>query len=522
MKDRIIIFDTTLRDGEQSPGATLNLEEKIRIARQLVRLGVDVIEAGFPIASEGDLEAVRAVGRAVRGVQVSALARCLDKDIEAAVKALATAERPRIHLFLATSKIHREFKLQKPQEEIVRWAVRSVEMARKHFSDIEFSPEDASRTEREFLAEVVEAVIAAGATTVNIPDTVGYSTPEEFGGLIRYLGEKVPNLGRAVISVHCHNDLGLAVANSLAAVRNGARQVECTVNGLGERAGNASLEEIVMALKVRRDFFGFATGVDTRQIFKTSRLVSHLTGIAVQRNKAIVGENAFAHEAGIHQDGVLKEPSTYEIMRPADVGVPRSTMVLGKHSGRHAFKEKVRSLGYQLEGKELDGAFSRFKALSDKKKAVFDEDIAALLDEQIASAPELFVLDYLNVTSGTQTVPTATVRLTSAGKVHQDASTGDGPVDAACKAIDRITGIKGELVEYGLRAVTGGKDALGEVTVQVRSGKRLVPGRASSTDIIEASVKAYLAAVNRLAIQAAGSRSGKRVVGKNKRVDGQV
>jgi 2-isopropylmalate synthase len=510
MKDRIIIFDTTLRDGEQSPGATLNLREKIRIARQLVRLGVDVIEAGFPIASEGDLEAVRAVGKAVRGVTVCALARCLDKDIEAAMKALETAERPRLHLFLATSKIHREFKLQKPQEEIVRWAVRSVETVKKHFTDIEFSPEDASRTEREFLAEVVEAVIAAGVTTVNIPDTVGYSTPEEFGGLIRYLKEKVSNIGRAVISVHCHNDLGLGVANSLAAVRNGARQIECTINGLGERAGNASLEEIVMALRVRKDFFGFTFGVDTRQIFKTSRLVSHLTGIAVQRNKAIVGENAFAHEAGIHQDGVLKEPSTYEIMKPADVGVPRSTMVLGKHSGRHAFKEKVHALGYQLDGKELEEAFARFKTLSDKKKVVFDEDIEALVDEQIASAPELFVLDYLNVTSGTQTVPTATVRLKRGKKIRQDASTGDGPVHAACKAIDRITGIKGELVEYGLRAVTGGKDALGEVTVQVRSGKRLVTGRASSTDIIEASVKAYLSAVNRLALKPKVSRRGKR------------
>ncbi|MCX6349054.1 MAG: 2-isopropylmalate synthase [Candidatus Aureabacteria bacterium] len=510
MKDKVIIFDTTLRDGEQSPGATLNLREKIRIARQLVRLGVDVIEAGFPISSEGDLEAVRAVGKAVRGVTISALARCLDKDIEAALKALATADRPRIHLFLATSKIHREFKLQKPKEEIVRWAVRAVEMAKKHISEVEFTPEDASRTEREFLAEVVAAVIAAGVTIVNIPDTVGYSTPEEFGGIIRYLKETVPNIGRAVISVHCHNDLGLAVANSLFAVRNGARQIECTINGLGERAGNASLEEIVMALKVRKDFFGFATGIDTRQIFKTSRLVSHLTGIAVQRNKAIVGENAFAHEAGIHQDGVLKEPSTYEIMKPSDVGVPRSTMVLGKHSGRHAFKEKVRALGYQLNDKELEEAFARFKTLSDKKKRVFDEDIEALVDEQIASAPELFVLDYLNVTSGTQTVPTATVRLKSGDKICQDASTGDGPVDAACKAIDRITGIKGELVEYNLRAVTGGKDALGEVTVQVRSGKRSVTGRGSSTDIIEASVKAYLSAVNRLALKhPVGDRRGK-------------
>lgn len=499
MKNKIIIFDTTLRDGEQSPGASLTIREKLRIARQLVKLGVDVIEAGFPIASEGDFESVRSVARQVREVVVAGLARCLDKDIEAAFRALEEAEKPRLHVFLATSKIHREFKLRKAKEEIIKQAVKSVKLAKKHIDDVEFSPEDASRTEPAFLAKVVEAVISAGAGTVNIPDTVGYSTPEEFGRLIRYLRENVSNIDRAVISAHCHNDLGLAVANSLSAVRNGARQVECTINGLGERAGNASLEEIVMALKVRQDFLGVTTGINTRQIYKTSRLVSHLTGIPVQRNKAIVGENAFAHEAGIHQDGILKERTTYEIMRPQDVGVPKSRLVLGKHSGRHAFKDKLRGLGYDLSENEVDTAFSKFKQLADKKKCVFDEDIEALVDEQITSIPQVFVLDYFNVTSGTRTIPTATVRLRKGKKILQDASCGDGPVDAACKAIDRITGIKGELSDYELRAVTGGKDALGEVTVRVKSGKRIVTGRASSTDIIEASVKAYLNGINKLA-----------------------
>jgi len=513
MKNRIIIFDTTLRDGEQSPGASLTIREKLRIARQLEKLGVDVVEAGFPAASEGDFEAVSRVVRQVKEVAVAGLARCLDKDIEAAFRALEKARRPRLHVFLATSKIHREFKLRKAKEEIIKQAVKSVRLAKKYIGDVEFSPEDASRTELNFLARVVEAVIAAGAKTVNIPDTVGYSLPEEFGGIIRYLRENVPNIDRAVISVHCHNDLGLAVANSLSAVRNGARQVECTVNGLGERAGNASLEEIVMALKVRKDYWGVSTGINARQIYKTSRLVSHLTGISVQRNKAIVGENAFAHEAGIHQDGILKERTTYEIMSPRDVGVPKSQLVLGKHSGRHAFREKLKSLGYELSPKEIDEAFTKFKLLADKKKRVFDDDIAILVDEQITSVPEIYSLEYLNVTSGTQTVPTATVRLRKGDKVFQDASCGDGPVDAACRAIDRITGLKGELSDYELKAVTGGKDALGEVTVRVKSRKRIVTGRGSSTDIIEASVKAYLNGINKLA---ARKRSTSRTASRKK------
>lgn len=503
MKNRIYIFDTTLRDGEQSPGASLTVREKLRIGRQLVRLGVDIVEAGFPIASEGDFEAVSAVARALKGVSVAGLARCLKKDIETAAKALEKAESPRIHTFLATSKIHRDFKLKKSKAEIVRQAVRGVETARRYVETVEFSAEDAARTELPFLAEVTAAVIAAGASTVNIPDTVGYSTPEEFGAIIRYLFENVTDISRAVISVHCHNDLGLAVANSLSAVRHGARQVECCVNGLGERAGNASLEEIVMALKVRKDFWKVATGINTRQIYKTSRLVSHLTGIPVQRNKAIVGENAFAHEAGIHQDGVLKERTTYEIMRPRDVGVPKSLLVLGKHSGRHAFGDRLKSLGYQLAPQELERSFERFKALADKKKHVFDEDLESLVDEQLTRPPAVYGLDYLHVSSGTGAVPTATVRLKKGEELLQEASTGDGPVDAACRAIDRITGIECEIQKYELRGVTGGKDALGEVVVTVRSGRRLVNGRASSTDIIEASVKAYLNAVNRLAARLA-------------------
>ncbi len=509
-KRKVLIFDTTLRDGEQSPGASLTIREKLRIARQLVKLGVDCIEAGFPAASEGDRRAVAAVAAEIKDTGVAALARCLPGDIETAARALAKAARPRIHVFLATSRIHREFKLGKAKEEIVRQAAASVRTARKYFDEVEFSPEDASRTELNFLAEVVGEVIAAGAGTVNIPDTVGYSTPEEYGGIISYLKENVPDISRAVISVHCHNDLGLAVANSLSAVRAGAGQVECTINGLGERAGNASLEEIVMAMKVRKDFWGVTTGINTRQIFKTSRLVSHLTGIAVQRNKAIVGENAFAHEAGIHQDGVLKERTTYEIMRPRDVGVPRSRLVLGKHSGRHAFRDRLQDMGYRLSDGEIELAFEKFKRLADKKKHVFDEDIEVIVDEQIQAVPEVFSLVYLNVTTGNTTVPTATVRLKKGDKVMQDAACGDGPVDAACKAVDRITGVRGEMKEYELKAVTGGKDALGEVTVRVKVGGRLRAGRASSTDIIEASVKAYLNAINRLVGRNRPRASGKK------------
>ena len=502
-KDQVLIFDTTLRDGEQSPGATLNRDEKLQVARALARLKVDVIEAGFPIASPGDHDAVKAVAEELDGPIVAGLARCLEKDVEAAASAVVNARRPRIHVFLATSKIHREFKLRKAQSEILRQSVEGVKMALAHCRDVEFSPEDASRTEPEFLCEVVEAVIAAGATTVNIPDTVGYAIPDEFGALIRTLFAKVPNIGRAVISVHCHNDLGLAVANSLAAVRAGARQVECTINGLGERAGNAALEEIVMSIRTRRDLFGCFTGIETTRLFPASRLVANLTGIHVQRNKAIVGENAFAHEAGIHQDGVLKERRTYEIMHPADVGVERSQLVLGKHSGRHAFAERLKELGFQLDARALDACFDRFKLLCDKKKVVYDADLVALVEDQIGSATPVWRLDLLQVASGNRSLPTATVVLRKEGRTFQDAAIGDGPIDALFKAIDRITKLPGKILDYQVRSVTEGGEAQGEVDVKAEFNGRTYSGRGVSTDIIEASAKAYLNAVCR-----AAARSG--------------
>ena len=504
-KRRIIIFDTTLRDGEQSPGASLNMGEKLEVARALDALGVDVIEAGFPITSPGDFEAVSLVSKEVKKASVAGLARCVDKDITAAGEAVRKAARPRVHVFLATSAIHRKYKLRKAKSEIVRLAIEGVKFARKYVDDVEFSPEDASRTEPEFLREVVEAVIDAGAGTVNIPDTVGYAIPDQFGRLIGYLTEEVSNISDAVISVHCHNDLGLATANSLAAVANGAGQVECTVNGIGERAGNAALEEIVMAITTRRDLFDCRTGVNTRLIYPTSRLVSHLTGLAVQRNKAVVGENAFAHESGIHQDGMLKERTTYEIMRPEDVGVPESRLVLGKHSGRHALRERVRAMGHSLSDEALDKVYERFKVLADKKKEVFDADVQALIEEEMVEVPQLFELESFHVSSGKTTTPTAMVRLmTQGGRLVEDAACGDGPVHAVYRTIDRITGLPGKLVDYNIRAVTGGKDAMGEVvlTAEFQSGK--FSGKASSTDIIEASAQAYLTAVNRAA--AAGGK----------------
>ncbi len=495
---RIIIFDTTLRDGEQCPGASLTPPEKLEIARQLLRLGVDVIEGGFPIASPGDAQAVKMIAQTIRGPIIAALARSLPADIDAAAAALAPARRKRIHVFLATSPIHRKYKLRKAEEEILRQAVWAVGYARKYSKDVEFSPEDASRTEPEFLHKVIEAVIKAGATTVNIPDTVGYAIPEQFGQLIKGIAKGVPNIDRAVISVHCHNDLGLAVPNSLAAIKHGAGQVECTVNGIGERAGNASLEEIVMSLKVRQEYYRATTGIDTRQIHKTSRLVSTLTGIVVQPNKAIVGDNAFRHESGIHQDGILKHRLTYEIMRPQDIGLGESKLVLGKLSGRHAFAKRLSSLGFKLPKQELDRAFARFKALADKKKHVFDEDLVAIVEDELPAEQEIYKLTYVHTTSGSDTVPTATIRLSREGKEMQDAACGDGPVDACYKTIDRLTGLSPELVDYNLHAVTKGKDALGEVTVRLRHRGVEVSGRGASTDIIEASAKAYLNAINKL------------------------
>ncbi len=497
--ETVKIFDTTLRDGEQCPGASMNLREKLEVAQQLAKLNVDVIEAGFPIASPGDFEAVATIAKEIKGPIIAGLARSLKKDIDQAAEALKKAKNRRIHVFLATSKIHMKYKLKKAEDEILKQAVEAVKYACKFTSDVEFSPEDASRTEPRFLAQVVEAVIRAGAKTVNIPDTVGYAIPEEFGKLIAYLKEHAPATDKATISVHCHNDLGLAVANSLAAVKNGARQVECTVNGIGERAGNASLEEIVMALKTRSDHFkGFTTQIKTKEIIKASRLVSMITGMVVQPNKAIVGENAFAHESGIHQDGMLKERQTYEIMDPVDVGLSESKLVMGKHSGRHAFKSRLQKLGIKLNDAEIDQAFDRFKKLADKKKHIYDEDLTAIIEDEISDIPETYKLEYIHVTSGNQTIPTATIKLKKDGKIIQDAACGDGPVDAALKTIDRIAGLKGELLEYTIHSVTRGKDALGEVTVRVKTDKGIAIGKAASTDVIEASTKAYLNACNKV------------------------
>ena len=511
--NRIVIFDTTLRDGEQCPGASMNLREKLEVARQLARLKVDVIEAGFPVISDGDFTAVNTIAKEIKGPVICGLARCVPKDIDAAGEAVKPAgKRGRIHVFLATSKIHREFKLGKARDEIIRLAVEGVKRAKSFTEDVEFSPEDGSRTEPDFLVEVCKAVIAVGATTLNIPDTVGWAVPEEYGALIGRLYESVPEFqsGKAVISVHCHNDLGLAVANSLAAVRNGARQIECTVNGIGERAGNASLEEVVMAMKTREDIYkGFSTGVSTREIVKSSRLVSRMSGLVVQRSKAIVGENAFAHSSGIHQDGILKKRETYEIMDPQEVGWGQTELPLTKHSGRAAVAARLKHLGFKMTDSDVAAIFAKFKEVGDKKKFVYDDDLTALVEGHITEVPETWSLEYISVTTGNQAVPTATVRLrntsTKNGEPLQDAGIGDGPVDASLKAIDRLTKTRGTLMDYSLRAVSQGKDALGEVTVKVDFGdKELVTGKGASTDIIEASARAYLNAVNRFLLAGNG------------------
>jgi 2-isopropylmalate synthase len=499
--DRVLIFDTTLRDGEQCPGASMGLGEKMQVAKALARLNVDIIEAGFPIASPGDFEAVYKIAETVKGPRIAGLARCVDKDIERAAEAVSPAgDKGRIHVFLATSAIHREFKLRKAKEEIIKAAVAGVKKARSLVADVQFSPEDASRTELDFLAEVTEAVIDAGATTINIPDTVGYTVPAEFGRCIAYLKEHVRNIDQAIIHVHCHDDLGLAVANSLEAIRHGARGVECTINGIGERAGNCSLEEVVMGLQTRSDFYGgLWTGINTKEIYRTSRLVSQLTGLHVQRNKAIVGANAFAHESGIHQDGMLKERSTYEIMDPADIGLTTgSELVLGKHSGRHAFREHIQELGFKLEGDALQQAYDDFIDLADKKKHIYDDDLVAILQRSLNEATGTYLLQYLHVSTGNTTVPTATVRLEKDGEVFEDAACGDGPVDAALNSIERITKINATLTDFALQSITSGKDAQAEVTVTVRfDEKTLLTGKASSTDIVEAGAKAYLNCINR-------------------------
>ena len=504
-KRRIYIFDTTLRDGEQSPGASLTPEEKVKIAKQLERLNVDVIEAGFPVSSPGEMRAVQLIAEAVSKPVVCGLARMVPKDIDACRRALEKAKKKRLHVFLATSRIHREYKLHKGKQEILQLAVENIKSAKKDFRDIEFSPEDAARTERDFLVDAVRAAVDAGATVVNIPDTVGYAVPQEFGNLIAFLVKKVPELGKRVtLSVHCHNDLGLATANSLSAVLNGANQVECTINGIGERAGNASLEEIAMTLDTRKDFMDCYTGIHFEEITKSSRLVSHLTGMVVQPNKAIVGRNAFSHESGIHQDGVIKKRITYEIIDPKRIGLSGSQIILGKLSGRHAFAERVQKLGYRLGEKELDRSFERFKKLADQKKYVFDEDIEALIQDEITEIPETWKLEYLKTTLETGKLPEAMIRLRRAKEVFEQTSKGDGPVDACYKALEKITGLKAKLTHYAIQSVTGGKDAQGEVTVKLQIEGKEVTGRGASTDIIEASVKAYLFAVNKVCARLLG------------------
>lgn len=501
--DTIKIFDTTLRDGEQSPGASLNRAEKMEIARQLEALGVDIIEAGFPITSNDDFEAVREISHELGRVTVAGLARCVAADVDRAGEALEGAAHPRIHVFCATSNIHLKHKFNKGFEEILKISVDHVKRARQFVEDVEFSPEDASRTELDYLVQITGAVIEAGATTVNLPDTVGYATPQEYGYIFKMLREQLPVIDEKgiILSTHCHNDLGLAVANSIEGVLNGARQIECTINGIGERAGNASLEEIAMAFRTRAEFYGVETAIDTTKIYPTSRMVSKLTGLDVQRNKAIVGENAFAHEAGIHQDGFLKERTTYEIMDPRDVGIPESKLVLGKHSGRHAFRQRLIELGYNLEEAATEEAFLQFKELADRKKNVYDEDLEVLIETimDATSRTDRWTLENLQVVSGTNSIPTATVTLRdTADAVQTDASTGDGPIDAIYSAIQRITGVTAELMEYKIRAVTGGKDAQGEVHVELRHHDIRVRGRGASTDVIEASAMAYLVAINRL------------------------
>ncbi|PKM76240.1 MAG: 2-isopropylmalate synthase [Firmicutes bacterium HGW-Firmicutes-15] len=495
--NRVYLFDTTLRDGEQSPGVSLNVEEKLEIAQQLARLGVDVIEAGFPIASPGDFQAVKNIAKKVKGPIIAGLCRATRKDIDRGWEALQFAESPRIHTFLATSDIHLKHKLQISREAALEQAIDAVKYAKKFCPDVEFSAEDASRSDLDYLAKVVEEVIAAGANVVNLPDTVGYAVPEDYGNFIRSIMERVPNIHQAIISVHCHDDLGMAVANSLSGVVNGARQIECAVNGIGERAGNASLEEIIMALYTRKPFYNKNINITYQEIYRTSRLVSGLTGMMIQPNKAIVGSNAFAHEAGIHQDGMLKDRSTYEIMSPELVGVNRSNLVLGKHSGRHAFKDRLQELGYILSEEDLGKAFAGFKEIADKKKEINDEDLEALVKDRAKSVPERFSLQYMHISCGTSVIPTATVKLAIEDKFFEAAATGVGPVEAACRAVDRITDIYGKMIEYKLHAVSAGKDALGEVDSKIQIEEKVYNGRGLSTDIIEASVKSYINAINK-------------------------
>jgi len=499
MADKIIIFDTTLRDGEQSPGYSMNTEEKMYLASQLEKLRVDVLEAGFPAASEGDFEAVQMIAKKIRGVEVAALARTSKKDIDAAWGAIKEAANPRIHVFIATSDIHLKHKLKMDRDQVINKTVEAVKYSKQFTNNVEFSAEDGSRTDRDYLCRVSEAAISAGATTVNLPDTVGYAIPGELADLIAYVKAHTPNIGKAVLSVHCHDDLGLATANSLAGIDAGARQVEVTVNGIGERAGNTSLEEMVMTLHTRRNYLPYFTNINTKEIYPSSHLLAMITGIPVQPNKAIVGANAFAHEAGIHQDGVLKHKTTYEIMEPATIGLETSRLVMGKHSGRHGYRDRLREIGYDLSEREIDQLFNKFKALADKKKEIADEDLEVLVAEELLRVPETYQLKYLNVISGTTTVPAATVQLEIKGKkLEQKAEFGIGPIDATYNTIARLTGTKSTLLSFSIDALTGGTDAQGGVTVRLEEKGVQTIGRGADPDIIIASAKAYINGLNRL------------------------
>ena len=500
MPEKVYIFDTTLRDGEQTPGASLNVDEKLQIARQLELLNVDVIEAGFPFSSRGDFEAVKAVAREIRGSQIAALARAQFPDIDAAWEAVKEATEPRIHTFISTSDIHLKYQLKKSREEVLEQAVAAVQHAKKYCGNVEFSAMDAGRSDLAYVAQMFGAVIDAGATTVNFPDTVGYTIPHEFGAKIKYLVDHIPNIHKAIISVHCHNDLGLAVANTLAAIVNGARQAECTINGIGERAGNASMEEIVMALATRKDLFDYYTEIVTQYICPTSRLVSKLTGVVVQPNKAIVGANAFAHESGIHQDGVLKEASTYEIMTPSTVGLKKSSLPLGKLSGRNAFRNKLQEMGYYLNDDELNRVFVRFKDLADRKRTVYDEDLVSLIETEVIykSVPEHFRLEELVVVTGTTVKPNDTVKMKIGDDLKTTSAFGDGPIDAAYRAITMLAQSKCKLLKFAVSSITGGTEALGEVSVRLEDEGAVVTGQGVDPDVVTASARAYINGLNRL------------------------
>jgi 2-isopropylmalate synthase len=496
--NRVRFFDTTLRDGEQSPGASMNTAEKVRLAIQLEKLGVDIIEAGFPAASQGDFEAVSQIAGKLNRTEIAGLARANKQDIDAAWGAVKHAAKPRIHTFIATSDIHLKYKLRLDREQVIASAVEAVGYAKTFTDNVEFSAEDGSRSDRDYLCKVFEAAIAAGATTINLPDTVGYAIPSEFADLVSYVRAHTPNIDNAVLSVHCHNDLGLATANTLAALSAGARQAEVTVNGIGERAGNTSLEEVVMALKTRNNYLPFQTGINTEQIYATSKLVSMITGILVQPNKAIVGANAFAHEAGIHQDGMLKNPMTYEIMRPEDIGLSTNKLVLGKHSGRHALRDRLKEMGYELSEEELRVVFSKFKNLADKKKHVMDDDLEAIVNEGVLRTPDIFILEYLHVISGTTVMPMASVQLAVNGRSVKDAGYGNGPIDAAYNTIAKLTHTQSELLRFTISAITGGTDAQGEVTVRLQENGLMALGRGTDPDIMTAAALAYINGLNRL------------------------